>query len=193
MRRLMLLTAIVLPLTTGLAEASFTGTDGKSPSDLVVGNKPPTPDPTYGLPLPAARGAPPRRAGAAAQWIWARRTTDTQSVGIRRVFDLARKPHSASLLVTADNYFTLFVNGHRVGGTEARPGSDLEWRNVHRFDLTPLLTTGRNVIALEAKNAGGPAGAIALLQLRSGRRTREIVSDAHWRVREDPPAGWEQR
>jgi alpha-L-rhamnosidase len=192
MRRLMLLLAIVLPLTTGLAVASFTGTDGKNRSEPVSAARPPTPDPTYGLPFPAAPHAPPRLAGASARWIWVKRTTDTQRVGLRRAFQLARKPEAATLLATADNYFTLFVNGRRVGGTEARPGIGMGWQDVHRFDLTPLLTAGRNVIALEAKNAGGPAGAIALLQLRWGRRHQEMVSDAQWRGREDPPAGWEQ-
>jgi alpha-L-rhamnosidase len=191
MRRLTRSIAIVLPLTTGLIVASFTGTDGKNRSEPVSAARPPTPDPTYGLPLPTAHRAP-RLTGASAQWIWARRTTETQRVGLRRAFDLTHKPEAATLLVTADNFFTLFVNGRRVGGTEARLGSDMEWQNAHRFDLTPFLSAGRNVIALEAKNAGGPAGAIALLQLRWVGRHQEIVSDAHWRVREDPLAGWEQ-
>src|SRR5712692_3245087 len=162
MRRLMILVAMTLPLIARLLAASLAAEHGRKPSGLVDGARPPTPDPTYGLPMPAPHHAPPRLAGASPRWIWAGRTTDMQRVGLRRAFDLAHKPGAATLLATADNYFTLFVNGRRVGGTEARPGGDMEWQNVHRFDLTPLLSAGRNVIALEAKNAGGPAGAIAL-------------------------------
>jgi hypothetical protein len=94
--------------------------------------------------------------------------------------------------VTADNYFTLYVNGRRVGGTVPRAGSDLGWQDVHHYSLQAILMRGRNIIAIEARNAGGPAGAVAMLRWRSGSQTSELVTDGHWRVKESPAAGWER-
>jgi hypothetical protein len=96
------------------------------------------------------------------------------------------------MVVTADNYFTLFVNGRRVGGTQPRGTGGMEWREVQRYDLTALLLPGKNVIAIEGRNVDGPAGAIALLRMRIGPEKQEIVTDAQWRVQDSPVPGWQQ-
>ena len=70
MRYLLFRLSLVLSLTAGFAAAPFT-----------AGERPPTPDPTYGLPLPAAPRAPAKQVGAQTKWIWAKRTRDTQTVG----------------------------------------------------------------------------------------------------------------
>src|SRR5579871_3454015 len=145
MRYLKPLLLIVLLLSAALSAVSFPGSNRMSPSLSPAADRPPTPDPTYGLPLPRAAHKPVSPVGAGASWIWARQTTDTQRVGLRRVFNLARKPDAAMLWVTADDYFTLFVNGQQIGGTVARPGVSMEWQNVHHFNIVPLLTAGKNV------------------------------------------------
>src|SRR5215471_4022856 len=68
--------------------------------------RPPTLDPTYGLPLPK-RAAPPAKARPDAQWIWADKTTDQQTVALRAAITLPAQPKTAILYVTADNFFTL--------------------------------------------------------------------------------------
>ncbi|HET6386458.1 MAG TPA: alpha-L-rhamnosidase C-terminal domain-containing protein [Armatimonadota bacterium] len=152
--------------------------------------RPPTNDPTYGLPVRPLVKAPPAP-GAAAKWIWTPNTTDTQVIGLRKVFRVTGTPNDAILYATADNYFTAFVNGREVGHTAAAPGG-FEWRTVHHYDVTKDLHAGPNVLAIRGENAGGAAGVVAFLQYRVGAQTHEIVTDSSWRVSGTLPTGWEK-
>ena len=78
------------------------------------------------------------------------------TIYLRRVFELPAAPKGAKLHITVDNRYTLFVNGEKVG-------SDGEWNTVEQYDLAKQLKAGKNVIAVEAGNDGGPAGAIVWL------------------------------
>jgi hypothetical protein len=149
--------------------------------------KPPTLDPTYGLPLPS-RAAQTARRGPEAQWIWAARTADNQTVYLRAVFTLARVPKMALLHVTADDFFTLYINGQQAAETKPDPKDNLAWSHVHNLDITQYLVAGKNAIALRALNAGGPAGALARLEIDD---KPVLQTGANWKVSEaTPPDDW---
>ena len=139
--------------------------------------RPPTLDPTYGLPLPTpARAAAP---AATARWVWAASTGDNQTVYFRRAFSLAAVPRRATLYLTADDFFTLFVNGKEVDHSSPDPKDGNVWQHVHRVNLTPFLSAGRNVLAVQALNAGGAAGFVARLEVPG---QAPVETDARWRV-----------
>ena len=80
----------------------------------------------------------------------------------------------ATIRITADNAFVLYVNGKRVG-----EGSD--WETVSSFDLGTALSTGKNVLAVEARNFDSAFGLIAGLAVMLDDGTvMDIRSDKTW-------------
>lgn len=69
----------------------------------------------------------------------------------RKSIDLAQKPGSYVIHVSADNRYRLFVNGQAVCSGPAR--SDLLNWNYETVDLAPYLKAGRNVLAAAVWNA----------------------------------------
>ena len=80
----------------------------------------------------------------------------------------------AKMAITADNAFVLYVNGKRVGESSI-------WMTLSSFDLGAALSTGKNVLAIEARNIDGPFGLIAgmFAQLDDGS-VLEVCSDKTW-------------
>ncbi|MCP4784352.1 MAG: c-type cytochrome [Fuerstiella sp.] len=121
-------------------------------------------------------------------WIWDRAggAADAQSNDsryFRRVFELRSQPTAARLHITVDNEYTLFVNGQEVGGNS-------DWSDVERYDVTKLLVKGTNVVAIDARNAGGVAAAICWMKL--SRPDTIIATDDTWRVSLTKTEGWQQ-
>ena len=86
------------------------------------------------------------------QWIW----TEPQSDGpesyvfFRREFSLNEIPSSAEFFITARSFFHAYVNGHHIGYALAtHPGRG---SYVWSFDISHLLATGSNTIAILAHN-----------------------------------------
>ncbi|MBV9852293.1 MAG: alpha-L-rhamnosidase [Armatimonadetes bacterium] len=120
-----------------------------------------------------------------AHWVWADATHDHQTVRLRRPFDLRDAPKTAILYVTADDFFTLYVNGKQVDQSHSDANDGNVWQHVHRLDLTPYLTAGRNVLAIRAENIVGAAGFVARLELPG---QPPIETDARWKVLDGPDA-----
>ncbi len=114
-----------------------------------------------------------------ASWIWAGPNDDLCQ--LRTEFTLTDKPASASVLVTADNGYELFVNGTSVGfdvGAEAEV-----WNTLERYDITQRLAKGRNVIGIRGTDLGSLRGLVAAVRVDvSGQPPLEIVTDNTWRV-----------
>jgi len=114
-----------------------------------------------------------------ASWIWSAPGDDMCQVRTTLVLD--RAPTAASILITADNGYELFVNGTSVGfdvGAEAEV-----WNSVERYDLTSRLARGKNVIGVRATDLGSIRGLVAAVRIEiEGRPPREIVTDRTWRV-----------
>jgi hypothetical protein len=150
-------------------------------------SRPPTVDPTYGLPVPPVSNAPVRLAPDA-KWVWAAHTRDSQTIYLLKVFSLGAPPANAVLYVTADNFFTAYVNGEEVGETHDVPGNGELWASVQRYNVSRLLRSGANTIAIEGRNAGGLAGVLARMEI-DGKPA--LYTDATWLVSETKPtSGW---
>jgi putative membrane-bound dehydrogenase-like protein len=132
---------------------------------------------------------------AAAQWVWFDEGDPTMSAPaetrfFRRVFTIDRpvpKPvDEATLEITADNAFTVWINGALVG-----KGDD--WNELYKFDVQKHLVNGKNVIAVEAKNEGGPAGLVVrLAYLPNGMTKLTLFSDAAWKSSKTAADGWQK-
>lgn len=139
--------------------------------------------------LAVALTASPFASAAEPNWIWSTKDAATKapagSVYFRRGFDV-EAPQSATLEMTADNRYEVFLNGRNVGAGES-------WQTRTRYDLSPLLIPGRNVVAVLATNDGeDPAGLVAKLvvQQKDKKPTIEIVSDGEWKFTNRPLGNW---
>lgn len=98
---------------------------------------------------------------------------------------------SAELIITADNLFTVYLNGKLAGEGHGNPN---RWSQPKRYDVASLLAPGRNVLAVEAVNTvPGAAGLIAKLVVEraDGQRT-VLVSDEPWKSSDAEAAHWQQ-
>jgi putative heme-binding domain-containing protein len=139
--------------------------------------------------FPLAMAQSPSPGWGSARWIWDQ--ADANSVAqtddpryVRRAFTLAAKPLKAELWIAADNEYTAYVNGQKVG-------TGTEWSKVDRYDVARHLTAGKNVLAIVAKNHGGPAGLIARLHIVTADKKDTIVgTDEQTRVTQIAHPDW---
>lgn len=101
------------------------------------------------------------------------------------------KIKAGEVIITCDNLFALYLNGHNVG--ECEPSNNA-WGSPKRYDVTPLLASGRNVLAVEAVNTlPGPAGLIAKLQVRLADGSLAVLaSDATWKCSDQERLSWQK-
>ncbi len=131
------------------------------------------------------------------EWIWYPEGNPARSapVGTRyfqRIIHVDAKKvlASATAGVSADNEFTLWINGKKVS----------EGDNFHGTVRTPIasfLRSGDNVIAVAVANTGAgepnPAGWIGAFDLSYKDGSREVVTtDSKWSAGLDAQPGWEQ-
>jgi len=135
-----------------------------------------------------------------AQWIWFPEATPQHDAPIAKRYFRKRLtlPKEVPLVagrlrVSADDRFTIFLNGRRLG-----TGAD--WKAGGQFDdVRELLQPGENVIAIEAENVrsnvlANPAGLIAAMEIevrKSSGGTIRVHSDATWRCATTVGTGWE--
>jgi len=129
-----------------------------------------------------------------ARWIWRKEGKPATAVppGIRyfrRVVTLDRdvRVESARLVMTADNAFKCWINGHRVGEGN-------RYHQAYVMDVASALKPGANVVAVAATNgadAANPAGLIGLLTIRlhNGRVVR-LPTDQSWEAAEKITGQW---
>src|SRR6266700_4319001 len=120
-----------------------------------------------------------QQAGAV-PWIWfdegdPARNAPAGTRYFRRTFTINRpvpRPVvDAHLDITADDGFTVWVNGAPVGKGD-------RWDRVYRFDVHKHLRHGKNVLAVEGVNRRGPAGLLVRLNyLPNGGSQFSLTSD----------------
>jgi hypothetical protein len=120
-----------------------------------------------------------------ARWIWdnpraASSEQDNAPRYFRFVLELTKVPAQAELRATADNRCTTFVNGHKLGTNDP-------WMTPARYNVAKHLVKGRNVIAIEAINAGGSAGLLSWLILNG---QKQYGSDKRWKVSKAKAKDW---
>lgn len=122
-------------------------------------------------------------------WIWADETRDIQECHFWHTVTIpADAPvRSALLRVTADNFFTVYVDGQEVGA-----GAD--WHSLIEYDLSQILTPGVHVLAIKAVNDFDAAGLLMGLRIElSDGRMMEIGSDPSWRIAPATDSDWMRR
>ncbi|UCG33610.1 MAG: PD40 domain-containing protein, partial [Phycisphaerales bacterium] len=131
-----------------------------------------------------------------AKWIWYPEATSSVNVpaGKRYFRQQVVMPgdtpiKSASCAITADNAFTVFINGQKIGAGD-------DWQTVYRFDAKPHLSPGTNVLAIEAINWEGrgenPAGLIARLRVTfDGGKPLTFDTDGRWKSSAGATNGWQ--
>jgi putative heme-binding domain-containing protein len=139
------------------------------------------------LPLSASDA----RAESGVQWIW---SGDGDAITnapagdryFRRAFSVGRFADEATLDITADSGFTVWVNGVKIGH-----GND--WKKVYRFDIRPHIVDGKNVIAVQAQHPqAGPAGLmLRTAYVPNGQSCLALVSDGNWKASDTAAPGWE--
>ncbi len=129
-----------------------------------------------------------------ARWIWYREGQPAASAPVgkryfRRNLTLREGTaiRSARVAMTADNAFTLYVNGR-----QAAAGDD--FRHLYTKDVTSLLRPGANVLAVVAENGAdrpNPAGLIATLVVQYGDGKELVVhTDDRWLTTVRTGEGW---
>lgn len=132
-----------------------------------------------------------------AKWVWdepdANKTDQSNDPRYLRLpFVLGAKPQAAELWITADNLYTAYVNGQKVG-------SGSEWSSPGRYDVAKHLVAGKNVLAIQTTNQGGPAGAIARLHIKTGNKEQAsprpaaelfIVTDEKTKITQKAGPDW---
>jgi alpha-L-rhamnosidase len=132
-----------------------------------------------------------------ANWIWypAGDPADSAPAGtryFRRTFALPADEQigRAELQITADDAFTVYVNGNETARSPAVANS---WSTASILDISSALRPGSNVIAVEAVNANpGPAGLLAKLHIEGSSAPFDLVTDGSWKVADAAGSGWQQ-
>lgn len=131
-----------------------------------------------------------------ARWIWFPDTGQPSASAplgtrsFRATVDIAndRPIKRATFVGTADNEFTLFINGKKAGeGTN--------WYQMQTLDVSRLIRGGLNLLAVQARNVGNngpnPAGLIGALKIeyRDGG-VSVIPTSTAWKSSRTANAGW---
>jgi hypothetical protein len=108
---------------------------------------------------------------------------------VRKTFDWVQRPGAAAFLeITADDYYKLYINGRFVG---QGPAPGYAWHYFYnRYEVTPYLRDGRNVIAAHLYYQGlinrvwnsGDYRQGMLAELWSGDRLL-LATDRSWKYR----------
>src|SRR5438132_11275292 len=119
------------------------------------------------------------------QWIWYDEGDPARGVPaatryFRKVFKIDRPVQKvvdeATLDITADSKFTVWINGALVG-------SGNNWRHLYQFDVQKLMVHGDNCVAVRAKNNGAAAGfVVRLAYVPNGMTRMARVSDGSWKA-----------
>jgi signal transduction histidine kinase len=122
-------------------------------------------------------------------WIWTTNVVDKQTCRLWRSVQVPADTlvSRALLRITADNGYRLFLDGREIG----RGG---DYYSLTEFDLTPLMSSGAHILAVEAFNDAANAGVILGLQvdLSNGQKLA-VASDSSWLVVPRDVPNWEHR
>ena len=128
---------------------------------------------------PVIRGRIDPNLKSTGHWIWSATNPAPggQIVTFRREWVLASVPAIAGAALTADNRFTLYVNGQKLR-------EDENWETVKTVELEKSLKVGTNWLVITAANGGdapNPAGLLFEVRWQDEQnRWQSMGSDAQW-------------
>jgi len=154
------------------------------------------------LPDACAQEAPPSSAAIAQEapdpsanltnslgsWIWADKFFNGQTCLFWQTVDIPRSVSvkKARLLMTVDNIYVLYLDGREIG-------RGAEWRELYDYNLAPLMSPGRHVLAVNAMNSTSFAGMLLGMHIDlADGRVIEIKSNESWRIVPAGTRGWEK-
>ncbi len=123
-----------------------------------------------------------------AQWIWSPEHPRGQAIEgdgyFRKTIQLG-SVEQATVTITADDRYELFINGKKIGA-----GTSI--RQLEQYDVSRLLVRGRNVIGVRVTNiAPGPAALAARVFVKPrGGQWLSYSTDGSWRTSIDNVANW---
>jgi alpha-L-rhamnosidase len=134
-----------------------------------------------------------------AQWIWCKGDARPKNfyLYVRKSFLTPGAITHATIRVTADSRYRLFVNGIPVARGPSR--CDRRWQCLDQWDITPQIRPGTNVIAALVHHYGewtfsymlGRGGFFADMEVGLADGTvMHVVTDGSWRVQ--PARAWER-
>lgn len=134
-----------------------------------------------------------------ANWIWYPEGNPTASAPVatrwfRKTFTVPAGTTIAQAVatMTADNMFTLYVNG-QIALSEADPN---DWQHYGQADISQFLVPGVNVLAVSVVNTGtspNPAGLIGSFDLSySNGQTNSFQTDGSWAAANQLYSNWDQ-
>lgn len=97
----------------------------------------------------------------------------------------------AELVITADDSFTVYINGEKVGESKSVLGA---WKNPQIVDVRKFLKEGENILAVMGENISkGPAGVLCVLRIKmeDGEVVR-ICSERNWKTKDKTEEGWQE-
>ena len=128
-----------------------------------------------------------------ASWIWDEQNRELSGHGtihaFHRDFSILKSQHveSASVHVTADHPFTLWVNDN-VAGKSEDPAA------IYAFEVGYLLRTGRNRVALQVEDdrtTPDTAGVLGSVVVKfHDAQTLEFPTNGDWAAVSNPTTGW---
>ena len=145
--------------------------------------------PAGGTPLAAFTSELAGDTGSVAKWIWDYKAPDEKTTRyFRRSFDLAAVPAAAHLNITCDDGYVVWLNGKELGRENiAGPAG---WGRAERYDLTPLLRQGKNVLAVVGENLAGEGALLSEIIFDGPGAPAPIVSDGQFKMRAGELPGW---
>lgn len=128
-----------------------------------------------------------------AQWIWSPEHPRGQAAEgdcyFRKTMQLGAV-EQATVTITADDSYELFINGRRTGA-----GNSI--RQMEQYDVTGLLVRGRNVISIRVNNVTAGPAALAARVLVKPKSTgsqpsawQSFSTDDSWRTEIEPTGNW---
>jgi hypothetical protein len=106
----------------------------------------------------------------------------------RLPLSLDQRPEAVSLLLDADQTYTLYVNGVLLGDDKADITNG--FAQVHSVDITGLVVPGDNVVGVQVvnNNHGAAAMRARLTVVQGGHQVEALSGSAHWRATSDVAA-----
>ncbi|MDD7986266.1 DUF1080 domain-containing protein [Lentisphaera marina] len=111
-------------------------------------------------------------------WIWKQGKIQTEKAEFQRIINLANKPKKASIVITCDNGFILYLNDKKLASSKT-------WQQAQTVNLTQHLKKGKNKFFIQADNEGNMAGLVFSLEIDG----KQYSSDKNWQARA-PKGQW---
>jgi putative heme-binding domain-containing protein len=161
----------------------------------------PAPAPAAAAPAPAGKppaaipdpnASPDPHAAPSPNWIWGSApATEGEVRYFRTTFDAdipavakTEDPNAAWIWAVCDDQMSLYLNGKMIARADG-------WSRASVIDIRSQLIPGKNVLAVQCRNGGGPAALAVKLEVRRqyGQPFR-LVTDSHWKTWTQPHQGW---